>query len=144
MGTRPTQTKWGHLPGRIRPWSNPDGYLYVIQFSDDVIKVGRTVDPRARFISHASEATRRGARMTDWWLSPPGPGHIRGEEALIRDARASGRVFQRAEYFTGCSFEHLICQAARHMELASLRFHAASVQTSDLSEQRLPSARAAS
>jgi len=106
-----TALHWSEWPARDKKL-DPDGHVYVLEFSMDVIKVGRTNNPRGRVRQHESDALRFGGHLTRWWLSPSHRGYYASEAALIAAAHKEGTLLGGAEYFTGCSFEAMVAVAS--------------------------------
>lgn len=91
------------------------GFLYLIQFSCDVVKIGRTHQLLARMNAHIAEASAYQARIVSLWLSEPRSDYVDLERGLLAYA-ASNRVGRRArkEYFHGADFAVLV-QAAEDL-----------------------------
>jgi hypothetical protein len=65
----PYWTAWheaGELPEKA---SGDAGYLYVVEFSTGVLKVGKTVTPRTRIRAHIHGAAPYGVQVTNMWVS---------------------------------------------------------------------------
>lgn len=84
--------------------------LYVIEFSDNVVKVGRTKNLMQRLRHHASDARDRGARTTRRWATCE---HAY-DRVLADERRLIGFCAERwplawgAEYFAGADFEAVL------------------------------------
>lgn len=91
----------------IAPERRPrrDDYTYAIEFSDGVVKVGRTIDPAARFKTHHREARRLGVRATRWCLSVGGPNARPDERLLIAFCKERWPLAQGLEYFAGADYD---------------------------------------
>lgn len=94
-------------------------FLYAIEFTDRVVKVGRTCDLKARFRAHRNDGREIGVVMTDCWISHPIDGRlIRGVETLlISECKFRWPVAQGFEWFDA-PFKELIKVAAWVDEVA--------------------------
>lgn len=73
-------------------------HVYILGFSDGVVKIGRTGNPDRRFSALKLEAEKRGARLSGTWLrrtSTP----ARSEDALRAIGRLKYDFEQGREYF---------------------------------------------
>jgi hypothetical protein len=101
------------------------GDLYVLEFTDGLIKVGHANEPAKRVISSAREvAGRCGVTLTQRWVSEPHEGSEMNEKKLVHWACCGGHpVFGFRGVFTNISFTQAV-EAARQlmddMELALL------------------------
>ena len=95
------------LPGR----AEFGGYVYVIKFGNDMIKVGRTKDARSRVSGHRKDARTFGTSLARWWVSPLHDGWLENEEALKSLAHELGGTPVSPEYFNGVSFDDLLAKA---------------------------------
>lgn len=84
-----------------------DGYVYVIKFTTGTVKVGRTASPRDRFDSHANDAAKFGAQISDAWLSPRHRSFSSNERLLIEHVAADSSPY-RAEYFPDADFARAV------------------------------------
>lgn len=91
------------LPGRDKSL-DPDGYIYVIQFSTGHIKVGQTNNPRQRLSSHTHDAAKMGAAVSQFWFSAPHRDYRKTESRLIDAMSAVGRRLSGREYYADCDF----------------------------------------
>lgn len=82
-----------------------DGFIYVVEFSDSTIKVGRALDLSRRLSAHRSDARRFGLNITRWWGSDIHRGYDDTESALIKFSEANGNVQGGREYFTDLDFD---------------------------------------
>lgn len=89
----------------------PGGHIYVIAFSNGVVKVGCTRNPAKRLSDHRSQARRFGATVTDEWQSPQHAEWEENEDELIGIAYDLGGEPRAAEYFTGIAFADVVAQA---------------------------------
>jgi DNA-binding XRE family transcriptional regulator len=97
-------------------------YLYVCQFSNGHIKVGRSIEPKARVAAHADRVSCMGIELADHSIFEcVGPASPR-EAALIRRCVEESETRFRNEWFAGLEFQ-AVCewagQAAR-MEVTEL------------------------
>lgn len=81
------------------------GYIYVIEFSDLTVKVGRTNAPRGRIGNHRSDAAKFGIGISRLWVSEQHLEFAENERQLIAHAAANGSLSAGAEYFTDCDFD---------------------------------------
>lgn len=101
---------WSEWPTRNRTL-DPQGYLYVLEFSMGVVKVGKTVSPRSRAGDHERDVARYGGTMVHWWVSEPHVGFHDKELALIAAGACLGQPLGSPEYFAGCSFDEIVSTA---------------------------------
>lgn len=80
------------------------GHVYVIQFSDQTIKVGRTRRPRHRIRAHQDDAAKFGIRIENVWLSRHHVEYKANERDLISHMHSLATLSAGSEYFTGGSF----------------------------------------
>lgn len=95
-------------PDRPEDSHTHDGYVYVIEFSNGTIKVGKASNLRRRMIQHRSYGERFGLNITRYWGSPLHRGYECTEASLIKKACELGTVQGGREYFTGASFDSLV------------------------------------
>jgi hypothetical protein len=88
--------------------SHLGGYLYVIRFSIDVVKVGMTVAPANRLHAHHSYARGLGIAVTDQWVSEPHVQVKRNEAELIDFCRTRAAQANAREYFAGLGFSDAV------------------------------------
>lgn len=98
------------LPPEIKNGTAVDegGYIYVIEFSNGVIKVGSSRNPQSRRRQHESDAGAFGLRMTSYWLSDRHSGYLTSEKTLIMYAKSRAGAQLRREYFRHVSLIDLI------------------------------------
>jgi hypothetical protein len=94
-----------------------DGYLYVVGFSNGIVKVGKTGNPRGRIGSHRDGAERFGVHIEDLWLSVPHRNYSVNERSLIA---LMGESRHGAEYFDCKSFEAAVEIAERELDFQVL------------------------
>jgi hypothetical protein len=102
----------GHIPRcATRP---PYQFLYVVCFSDGVVKAGRSATPRGRILAHIIAARKRGVRATDIHVEDG-----RDENELLRRLRRIACSHTGREWFTGIRFsdaKQLVRQVARNVD----------------------------
>jgi predicted GIY-YIG superfamily endonuclease len=89
-------------------------YFYVLAFSDDVVKVGRTTDPRGRLNGHRSKASWSGVEVVDLWLSRDHD-HcdvVSAERHLKAFCADRWPIARGTEWFAGADFDHVAAFAA--------------------------------
>jgi hypothetical protein len=101
---------WTDWPKRD-PTLDPEGYLYVLEFSMGVIKVGKTNRPRMRAIQHDRAVARFDGSLSRWWLSGIHVGYHANELALMAATDRLGRRLASDEYFADCSFDDVVAIA---------------------------------
>lgn len=87
------------------------GYVYVIEFSTGLVKVGKTSDPAKRLETHRGNGAAFGADITRYWVSAAHDNFDSNETLLIQAMRDLGGTSNRAEYFTGVSMEESVAAA---------------------------------
>jgi len=88
------------------------GYLYAVAFSTGVIKVGQTIDPRARLGNHRSHAAAYGIAVVNLWISAAHRDYVLSETRLIRECLKLGSR-ERREYFSGIEFAPIVALGLR-------------------------------
>lgn len=110
------------LPGAGR--KAPEGHVYVVEFSNRIIKVGRTANPRRRIATLGGNAESMGERIVHVWLSEVHCNFEGNERELIAFGQASLGDRIRAEYFVnGASFADFVA-VARRLPLKHLDYDA--------------------
>jgi hypothetical protein len=89
--------------------------LYVCQFTNGVIKVGRANDPVVRIAQHAARASCFGVRVSDSEASECVGDPVAAEAQLISLCRAAASAQHCHEWFEGLNF----CSASEWMQLAA-------------------------
>jgi hypothetical protein len=90
------------------------GELYVIAFSNGIVKVGRSDDFCRRFHEHRRDAARFGLAIADWWRSDPLDRTEHRERRLIaRMSEVGIRTAAGREYFSGVPFSVAVALAER-------------------------------
>jgi len=97
------------------PERNPFGgrYVYAIRYSNGIVKVGQTLNPRSRIGGHRQIGFVFGAELEHCWLSPAHTEYRESEANLIRLASVHGGSIISREYFAGADFEALVLAADR-------------------------------
>jgi hypothetical protein len=90
--------------GRLRG----EGHVYVIRFSSQIVKVGRTAAPRTRMRWHLSSAAWYGTTIEKAWLSRPHVDVVPNERALIKYGRERATAQTGNEYFRGVDFADVV------------------------------------
>jgi hypothetical protein len=119
------RTKWDeeqskHWPEQVQPANTrmvqpPSGcpkreglgYIYVVEFSTGVVKVGLSTDPVQRWGNYRYDVTALGVWITRMWVSRAHRNVDKAERELISLCAARGRP-TRAEYFHGVRFEDAV------------------------------------
>ncbi|MEU4558481.1 hypothetical protein AB0F72_08825 [Actinoplanes sp. NPDC023936] len=84
-----------------------EGYLYVIGFDTNTVKVGQTEDPKRRFGQHRAEADAFGVHITNYWISPAHSNFKNNETRLINQCvKVSRRT--RKEYFHEVGYDRAV------------------------------------
>lgn len=91
-----TYTK-GQLPGK----ADQGGHIYLIEYQDGSVKVGRTANPRSRVGSHWSDARKFNHQVTRVWVSKAHANHIANEKEAIMICNEFGDQKSGKEYFSG-------------------------------------------
>ncbi|MCG5462910.1 hypothetical protein MED01_001023 [Micromonospora sp. MED01] len=90
-------------------------HLYVLQFNNGVIKVGRTADPRTRNVRHERDCGRYGLTIERRWFSGEWAGAHWAEQQLITIlAKIGRRTPAGREYFQDVAFS-IACEQARQV-----------------------------
>ncbi|BBC29971.1 hypothetical protein SGFS_012650 [Streptomyces graminofaciens] len=84
------------------------GYLYVIRFSVDVVKVGMSVAPANRLHAHHGYSRGLGISVTDQWVSKPHAQAKKNEAELIKFCRFHAARVNSREYFAGLEFSSVV------------------------------------
>lgn len=94
-----------------------EGHVYVLRFSDNTVKVGRTIDPDERFEHHKTTARKDQSILTDMWVSPQHGNSNQTERKLIEFCRARGLKHRGNEWFSNVRYDDLV-KYAEELELA--------------------------
>ncbi len=88
------------------------GYIYVIEFSNGTVKVGRSAEVTERIKVHDATARSFGLSIISKWTSPLHRDWKDNEEKLKALAEELGGVPNNGEYFAGLSFGLIAAAAA--------------------------------
>lgn len=91
-----TYTK-DRLPGKAAR----GGYIYLIEYQDGSVKVGRTASPGNRVESHWNDARKFGHQVVRVWVSKAHANHIANEKEAIMICNEFGEQKSGKEYFSG-------------------------------------------
>lgn len=86
-----------HVP--MRATRAPFHFLYVVRFSDGVVKAGRSAIPQGRILKLIERARRRNLHATDIHVEAGG-----NESELLQRLRRIACIHTGREWFTGISF----------------------------------------
>lgn len=89
------------------------GHIYVAEFDQGTIKVGMSVDPRARLRTHALDAARFQISITRRWISLSHADAAASEKALIRWCAARASAAGGREWFSGLDFEEVMAHGRK-------------------------------
>ena len=92
------------VPGK----STLGSYIYALQFSIDVVKVGMSVSPSKRLHTHYGYSRGLGISVVAQWISAPHLEAERNEAELIQFCRSRARGVNAREYFVGLRFEDVV------------------------------------
>ncbi len=79
-------------------------YLYVCHFSNGHIKVGRSIDPRARIAAHADRVACLGVELIEHHIAPCAGYSAPAETELIRKCAELATARHKNEWFSGIDF----------------------------------------
>lgn len=88
--------------------SDSGGYLYVLELSSRVIKLGMTANPRERLATHIKQAGAFGSRITGAWLSDHHANHKGSEQVALCELAARSTQSFGPERFDGVSFRDAV------------------------------------
>lgn len=91
------------LPGKVAH-PGDEGHVYVIEFDNHTIKVGKTGNPRRRIEGHQSRALPMGRSINRVWVSKSHSNYAANERALIKFGTENAHSMIRAEYFVGLPY----------------------------------------
>ena len=80
-------------------------YLYAAEFSNGVVKVGRSLRPEKRRIEHATPAAGLGLSMTRWATVPVIGDDLMAEQDALARCVSIATAVNMSEWFVGVSFE---------------------------------------
>lgn len=88
------------------------GHLYVLELSDDLVKVGFAGFPDGRIAQHRFDLGKRGVQITRSWVSPKHFEAYLNEELLIAACAELGAEARFGkEWFSGLRFEDAVAAA---------------------------------
>lgn len=99
------------FPGFRGKGNGGRGFIYALEFSTGVVKIGSSQLPAARIDNHRAAAARFGIQITRGWLSSPLSVFQGVERRLIKDALAAGYSVAAREWFQDLPFEIAVEQA---------------------------------
>jgi len=88
-------------------------HLYVCQFSNGFIKVGRSTDPSARVAQHADRVSCVGVEMAAHKIFECAAGFTVAESALIKQCVLNATEIRGNEWFFGLDYERVCGWAAQ-------------------------------
>lgn len=80
-------------------------YLYAAEFSNGVVKVGRSTRPEQRRVEHATPAAGLGLAMTRWATAPIIGDDLLAEQDALAQCAAIATSVNMAEWFVGVAFD---------------------------------------
>lgn len=95
-------------PERPKDAYHKDGYVYVVEFSDGTVKVGKARSLRSRLGNHRHDAEKFALSISRWWGSPLHRGYGDSEKQLITHASTVGGIQGGREYFSGVDFSGVV------------------------------------
>lgn len=105
-GRWPTFGRYAALRDRC---TTPGGMIYLFQFTDGLIKVGSSVNPKIRKQGHRRTT---GQAVVRAWTSPLHLHHGLNEAAMIAALGRVGRVHTGREWFTDVDFDAAVADAS--------------------------------
>lgn len=94
-----------------------EGHVYVLGFSDNTVKIGRTTDPKARLLKHRAAGRQDNAEMVQQWISVQHGNSNQTEALLIEFCRKHGQKHRGDEWFSGVPYQKVLTYA-KALELA--------------------------
>jgi len=89
------------------------GHIYVVEFDQGTIKVGTSVDPKARLRSHAGLAAFFQISIARRWISLPHANAQANEKALIHWCTERAQVVGGREWFGGLAFDEVVAHGRK-------------------------------
>ena len=89
------------------------GHVYVLDFDNGTVKVGRTQNKQRRLKTHRSTARGFGMTVTDSWASPLHVEWCLNEETLMALAAKYGGTPVSPEYFSNADYAAIVSAATR-------------------------------
>ncbi|MEU6709978.1 GIY-YIG nuclease family protein [Nonomuraea sp. NPDC046802] len=122
-------TKSNGKPFELLQWEDPDGvspvglperheywryvgYVYVVELSNGLIKIGRTANPRKRMEQHLRQAGPFELKIVRLWLSVVHRDPVQVEKLLLSYGRQHSTAQVLDEYFKGLGFASTVRFAA--------------------------------
>lgn len=96
--------------------ASTEGHVYILGYSDGMVKVGQSIQPADRVFEHAKQASHHGSRITRVWVSGPHLEWAQRERDLKRLCRKYGTTRAGHEYFAGVEVDNLIADARERMQ----------------------------
>jgi hypothetical protein len=114
---RPTSDDLACLPleDKLVRGYREEGFIYVIEFSFGVIKVGQTKNARSRARQHLAQARNFGGHITRLWMSEAHPDWGENEGRLIAACRQVGE-WTSYEYFSNLDYDSVVAYAVELAE----------------------------
>ncbi len=81
------------------------GHCYAIEFDNGTVKIGKTINPSARFNAHRTSAKKFGVSVVKAIISMSIPFHDEMEEKLLSDASSICTITNSKEYFSGITID---------------------------------------
>jgi hypothetical protein len=106
-GSEYTGDKLHRLPTKCA-YPGDQGHIYIIEFDNQTIKVGKASNPQARVRAHQSNAQPMGRSINRVWVSKVHGNYSANERALIAFGSRASRETIRAEYFVGLPFAQVL------------------------------------
>jgi hypothetical protein len=89
------------------------GYLYVLELTSDLIKVGIAGAPVIRLRTHSYDLRKKGITILRQWVSPKHAEAYPNEDSLIAACERLGGIHQNGrEWFTGLRFDDVVTAAS--------------------------------
>lgn len=105
-----TKVTFPHMKG-VPDKARFGGYIYVVEFNNGSLKVGRTANPRARLAHHRDHAKSFGIVCLKGWISPLHEEQVSNERDLISLMNRRGGRARRREFFAGVQFKDAVAMA---------------------------------
>lgn len=96
-----------HVMIGVHPKGDREGHIYVVGFSNGLIKVGRSENIRSRMKAHFDQAAVHGSQLTSAWVSPARDYLQDVERELVDWCKQRGQRAAGREYFRGLGFEEV-------------------------------------
>lgn len=88
-------------------------YLYVCEFSNGLVKVGRSVRPKTRISAHIDRLDCAGIGLTRHHIIECSGDVLQAEAALITWCKEAASAQNKNEWFYGVAFESVVTEATR-------------------------------